>query len=113
MSTFACRYLVLPVLLVACQYVSTAIITPKKDPKEKEEENATAQVRFWGFSRCSRILECALQWRCAVSCRPCDGTPAELTDAGLTDHERKGRAARGNLPHTAAWLQRPCARLHF
>ncbi len=45
----------LPVLLVACQYVSTAIITPKKDPKEKEEENATAQVRFWGFFEDSRM----------------------------------------------------------
>jgi 60Kd inner membrane protein len=40
-----CRYLVLPVLLVACQFVSTALITPPKTEKEKEEENATTQVR--------------------------------------------------------------------
>lgn len=40
-----CRYLVLPVLLTACQFASTALITPPKTEKEKEEENATAQVR--------------------------------------------------------------------
>jgi hypothetical protein len=38
------RYLVLPVLLTACQFASTALITPPKTEKEKEEENATAQV---------------------------------------------------------------------
>lgn len=35
----------LPVLLTACQFASTALITPPKTEKEKEEENATAQVR--------------------------------------------------------------------
>ena len=43
MPSSAGRYLVLPVLLVACQFVSTALITPPKDPNE--EKNPTAEVR--------------------------------------------------------------------
>lgn len=44
----------LPVLLVACQYASTALITPPKTEKEKEEENATAQVRNKDFTHLAR-----------------------------------------------------------
>jgi membrane protein insertase Oxa1/YidC/SpoIIIJ len=42
----ASRYLVLPLLLVACQYVSSAIISPPIDPNA---ENANTQRALYAF----------------------------------------------------------------
>lgn len=38
------RYLVLPVLLVVLQYISTALISPPPDPNQEESQKRTAQV---------------------------------------------------------------------
>jgi len=40
----ASRYLVLPVLLVIAQFISTAIITPPKTEEEKKDENPTVKL---------------------------------------------------------------------
>lgn len=40
----ASRYLVLPLLLVIAQFISTAVITPKKTPEEIKEANPTVQL---------------------------------------------------------------------